>query len=78
MLFSAGGEPEIVRFAEEVARKLRFTGHRAFDFNLLGEPVRAGAQSPRHGGMHLLSPKELTGSFSSGERGRRSAPAGPK
>lgn len=32
MLFSAGGEPEIVRFAEEVARKLRFTGHRAFDF----------------------------------------------
>lgn len=32
MLFSAGGKPEIVRFAEEVARKLRFTGHRAFDF----------------------------------------------
>ena len=73
-------KPGIARFAEEIARKLRFTGHLAFDF--IEAP--SGALyvlecNPRAtSGIHLLAPGELTGPFSSGKRGAPRRDGRPK
>ena len=73
-------KPAIARFAEEIARKLRFTGHLAFDFI----ETSSGAMyvlecNPRAtSGIHLLSRGELTGPFSSGWRGAPRRDGRPK
>lgn len=64
-------KPGIARFAEEIARKLRFTGHLAFDFieTPSGSLYVLECNPRATSGLHLLSQEELVGPFSSGERG---------